>query len=64
VGLKLNDTHQLLLYADDVNLLGNNIDTAKKDTETLIDASTEVGLGVNGEKTKYMFSSPEYRVKS
>jgi hypothetical protein len=39
VGLKLNGTHQLLAYTDDVNLLGDNIDTLKKNTETLIDAS-------------------------
>jgi hypothetical protein len=43
VGLKLNGTHQLLAYADDVNLLGDNIDTMKKNTETLIDARKEVG---------------------
>jgi hypothetical protein len=30
VGLKLNETHHLLAYADDVNLLGDNIDTVKK----------------------------------
>jgi hypothetical protein len=38
--------HQLLAYAD-VSLLGDNIDTVKKNTETLIDASKEVGLGEN-----------------
>jgi hypothetical protein len=57
VGLKLNGTHQLLAYADDVNLLGDNIDTLKKNTETLIDASKEVGLEINVEKTKYMLLS-------
>jgi hypothetical protein len=54
MGLKRNGTHKLLAYADDVNLLGDNIDTLKKNTETLIDASKEVGLEVNVEKTKYM----------
>jgi hypothetical protein len=37
--------------------LGDNIDTTKKSTETLIDASKEVGLEVNAEKTKYMLLS-------
>jgi hypothetical protein len=37
-----------------VNLLGDNIDTIEKNTETLIDASKEVGLVINIEKTKYM----------
>jgi hypothetical protein len=49
----LNETHQLLAYADDVNVLGDDIDAIKK-TGTLIDASKEVGLEIKFEKTKYM----------
>jgi hypothetical protein len=37
-----------------VNLLGDNIDIAKRDTETLIDHSKEVGPEVNAEKTNYI----------
>jgi hypothetical protein len=57
VGLKLNATHQLLAYADDVTLLRDNIDTMKRNTETLIDASKEGGLEINLEKSKYMLLS-------
>jgi hypothetical protein len=52
VGLKSNGAHQFVAYADDVNLLGDNIDTIKKNSETLIDVSKDVGLEIIVEKTK------------
>jgi hypothetical protein len=54
VGLKLNGTLRLLVYADEVNLLGDNIDTRKKNTKILTDANKKVRLEVNTKKTKYM----------
>jgi hypothetical protein len=56
-GLKSNRTHQRLAYADDVHIVGENIDTIKKNTEALLDASKKVGPEVNPEKTKYMLMS-------
>jgi hypothetical protein len=47
VGLKLNGTHQLLTYADDVNLLRDNSNTIKRNIGgTLVDARIEFGLKV------------------
>jgi hypothetical protein len=57
MGLKLNGTHQLLVYVDDVCLLGSNKDITKKNTETVFGASKEVCLAVNAEKAKYMLMS-------
>jgi hypothetical protein len=55
VELILSGTYQSLTYVDDVYPLGDNIDIIKEDTEASIDASKEVGLEVNAEKTKYVF---------
>jgi hypothetical protein len=49
VGLKLNGADQLLVYADDVNLLRENINTMNKKTEALIDVGKEVCVGVHEE---------------
>jgi hypothetical protein len=57
VGLKLNGTHQLLAYADDVNILGGSVHTIEKNTEASVVVSKETGLEVNSEKTMYMVLS-------
>ena len=56
-GLKLNGTHQLLVYADDVRKFGGSIHTIKENTESLVVASKKIGLEVNVDKTKYMVMS-------
>jgi len=43
----MNGTHQLLVYANDINLLGDSINTTKENTETLLEAGKDVGLEVN-----------------
>jgi len=46
-GLKLNGTHQLLAYVDDVNILGGSVNTLKKNAEALVAATKEIGLELN-----------------
>jgi len=53
-GLKLNGTHQLLVYADDVDILGRSVHNMKKNAEALVIARKDIGLAVDGDNTKYM----------
>jgi hypothetical protein len=62
-GLKLNGTHQLLVYADDVNILGGSVRTIKKNTEVLFVASKKMGLEVNADTTKYMAMSRDQNAR-
>jgi methyl-accepting chemotaxis protein len=57
VSLESNETHQLLVCADDFNLLGNSVNTIKENTETLLEAIRDIDLVINAEKTKCMIKS-------
>ena len=49
-GLKLNGTYQLVVYADDVNILGGSVHTVKGNTKALIVDSKKFGLEVIADK--------------
>ena len=53
-GLKLNSTHRLLAYANDVIVLGGSIHTLKENTEAVVAATRQNGQEVSGDKTKYV----------
>jgi len=55
--MKLNGTHQLLVYGDVVKILGGSINTTQNNTEALVLANKEIGLDVNADKTKYIVMS-------
>ncbi|KAJ4448530.1 hypothetical protein ANN_10548 [Periplaneta americana] len=61
-GLELNRLHQLLVYADDGNMLGENPQTIRENAEILVEASKAIGLEVNPEKTKYMIMSRDQNI--
>jgi hypothetical protein len=56
-GLKLNGTHQLLVCANDVNILGGRVHTLKKHTGAFIVDSKEIRLEVDADKTEYKVMS-------
>jgi len=60
--LKLNGTHQVLAYADDVNILEGSIHTLKENAEALVAATREIGREVNADKSKYMVMSRDQNV--
>jgi hypothetical protein len=60
-GLKLIGAHQLLVYADDVDILGGSVHNMKKNAETLVVASKDIGLAVNADKTMYCICRPARR---
>ena len=57
--MKLNGTHQLLVYADDVYILGGRVHDIKKNADASVVFSKEIELEVNADKTKYMVMSRE-----
>jgi UDP-2,3-diacylglucosamine pyrophosphatase LpxH len=57
IGLDLNGTRQILVHADNVNLLDDSVNTIKQNTKTLLEASRDIGLEISSEKTKYMIMS-------
>ena len=54
LGYDMNGTHQVLAYADDVNLIGDYIRNIKRNAEGLLNVCKDIGLAVKTEKTKYM----------
>ena len=62
IGLELNGKHQILVYADDVNMLGENLQTVRENTELFIKANKDIGLEVKSEKTKHMITSRHQNV--
>jgi hypothetical protein len=49
----MNGTHQVLAYAVDVNLIGDDI-RIERNADVLLNAYMDIGLAVNTGKTKYM----------
>ena len=53
LGSGMNGTHRVLVYADDINFIGDDI-TIERNADMLLNACKDICLGVNIGKTKYM----------
>ena len=62
IGLELNRKHMLLVYADDISMLGENLQTVRENTDIFIKASKYICLEVNSDKTKYMITSRQQNI--
>jgi hypothetical protein len=55
--LELSGTHKLLVCDDDINLLGDSLNTVKENSETILEASRDIDLEITAEKAKYIIMS-------
>jgi hypothetical protein len=61
--LKLNGTQQLLVYADDVNVLGGSVHTTKENADAFVLACNGIGLEINADKIRNMIISRDQNSK-
>ena len=60
--LDMNRKYQLPVYADEVNMLAENLQTIRENTEIFIKASKYIGLEVNSKKTEYIITSLQQNI--
>jgi len=53
----LNVLNQQFVYADDVDLIGDDVDALHSNTDVLVEACDEIGVQVNLNRTRYMITS-------
>ena len=58
-GLELNDINQRLVYADDVDLLGDSEEVLVSNVHILLNSAKDIGLEINIDKTECMITSRE-----
>ena len=62
IGLEFSGKHQLLIYADGVNMLEENLQTVRKSIEIHLKTSKDIAFEVNSGETKYVITSREQNV--